>query len=328
MNRREFITLFSGAAATWPLAARAQQLDRMPLIGILQPVIETDAEGRARVAAFAQQLEELGWIEGRNVRFEYRWAGRDPGRQQVAAKELVRLEPNMIVTNSTPATQVLQNETNTIPILFAGATDPLASGLVKSLAHPGGNVTGFTNFEFSVGGKWLELLKQIAPGVDRVLVLMQSGNDGNLGLWHAIEGAAAAFSVRVSRVDLNATAALEGEVERFAREPNGGLIVLPTPTGPMRDLVIALADRNHLPAIHSQRSFAVVGGLLSYGYDELMQWRGAATYANRILRGEKPANLPVQQPTKFDFVINLRTAKALGLTVPLSLQVAADEVIE
>jgi putative ABC transport system substrate-binding protein len=273
-------------------------------------------------------LEDLGWVEGRNVRFEYRLAGRDPARQQLAAKELVRLEASVIVTNSTPVTQLLQKETTTIPILFAGATDPLDSGLVKSLAHPGGNVTGFANFEFSVGGKWLELLKQIAPGVDRVLVLMQSGNDGNLGLLHAIESAAAAFSVRVSMVDFNVTAALEQEVERFAREPNGGLIVLPTPRGLTRDRVIALADRYRLPAIHSLRSSAVAGGLLSYGYDELMLWRGVAGYANRILRGEKLVDLPVQQPTKFDLVINLRTAKALGLIVPLSLQVAADEVIE
>lgn len=326
MRRRDFITLLGGAAA-WPLAARAQS-DRMPRIGVLQPVIESDSEARARIGAFLQRLKEFGWTEGGNLQIEYRWAGRDPVRQQAAAKELVRLEPNVIVTNSTPLTQVLQGETSTIPILFAGATDPLASGLVKSLAHPGGNVTGFTNFEFSVGGKWLELLKQIAPGVDRLLVLMQPDNDGNRGLLHAIESAAAAFSVRVSTADFNVTAALEQQVEQFAREPNGGLIVLPSPRGPVRDLVIALTDRHRLPAVHSLRSSAVAGGLLSYGYDEIKLWHNAASYADRLLRGEKVVNLPVQQPTKFDLVINLRTAKALDLTVPLSLQVAADEVIE
>jgi len=328
MRRREFITLLGGAAAPslfWPLTARAQQPQSM-LIGMLAR--EDDPAGRARVATFVQKLRDLGWIEGRNLRIENRWAGRDYSRLQSMSRELVSLKPNVIVTNSTPMTQAVLAETSTIPIVFAGATDPLASGLVKSLARPGGNVTGFTNFEFSVGGKWLELLTQIAPKVSRALVLMQSGNEGNLGLWGAIEKAAPGFSVQTSTVDFNLTAELERALATFAGKPDGGLIILPNPSTATREVILEFAKRHALPAIYPQRQFALLGGLLSYGYDELQLWRNAALYADRILKGEKPGDLPIQQPTDFALVINLKTAKAFGLTVPNSLLATADEVIE
>jgi len=328
MRRREFIALIGGAAATslpWPLTARAQQPQSM-LIGMLAR--EDDPAGRARVATFVQKLRDLGWIEGRNLRIENRWAGRDYSRLQSMSRELVSLKPNVIVTNSTPMTQAVLAETSTIPIVFAGATDPLASGLVKSLARPGGNVTGFTNFEFSVGGKWLELLTQIAPKVSRALVLMQSGNEGNLGLWGAIEKAAPGFSVQTSTVDFNLTAELERALATFAGKPDGGLIILPNPSTATREVILEFAKRHALPAIYPQRQFALLGGLLSYGYDELQLWRNAALYADRILKGEKPGDLPIQQPTDFALVINLKTAKAFGLTVPNSLLATADEVIE
>ncbi len=328
LGRRTFLSTL-GIAAALPLTAFAQESNgRTARIGILSNAAENDPAAMGRISAVIQRLKELGWIEGRNLQVDYRWSRRERGRLQAGARELVRLKPDLIVTNSTPASQSLQKETTTIPIVFAGATDPLASGLVKSLAHPGGNLTGFTNFEFSVGGKWLELLKQIAPVTNRVLVLLQSGNDGNLGLWRSIETAAAALSVQVSMADFNIVGKLDSEVETFARTPGGSLIVLPNPSQTTRKRIVALAFQYRLASIYPLRNAVIEGGLMSYSYDELQLARSAADYADRILKGERPGDLPVQQPTKFELTINLKTAKALGIAVPNNLLVAADEVIE
>jgi putative ABC transport system substrate-binding protein len=327
MRRRDFIQGILGSAA-WTLAARAQQGERMRRIGVLANAVEGDPTVQARISAFVQQLQQSGWIEGRNVRFDYRWGRRDLAQTQVGAGELVRLEPDVVFAMSTVAIRALQKETSTIPIVFGGATDPLASGVVKSLAHPGGNVTGFTNFEVSVGRKWLELLKQIAPHVNVVLVIMQPGNEGNLGLWRAIETAAPTFSVRLTKVDADSGASVEREIVSLARAADGGLIVLPNPAAPIRDLILTQAAQYGLPAIYPQRSYVIDGGLLCYAYDERQLSRNAAEYVDRILKGEKPGDLPVQQPTKFDLVINLKTAKALGLSARPTLVAIADEVIE
>jgi putative tryptophan/tyrosine transport system substrate-binding protein len=324
MRRREFITLIGGLAA-WPLAAGAQQPDGMRRIGVLSN--RDEHEGQADLAAFRERLHDLGWSDGRNVLIEAYFTGRDRSRLVAEAAELLGHEASVIVTSSTIATQAVQKQTSTVPIVFASASDPVASGLVASLAHPGGNVTGFSNVEFSFGAKWLELLKQVAPSVNRVLVMLQPDNDGNRGLRRAIQRTASAFSVELTTVDENDAIALQGAVETLSSKPDGGVIVLPNPTG-TRSLILALAIQHRLPAIFELPEFARAGGLLSYGLDRRQSWWDAAGYVDRILKGEKPANLPVQQPTKFTLVINLKTAKALGLTVPPALLARADEVIE
>ena len=327
MNRRKLITLLGGAAATWPVVARAQPADKVKLVTVMMVSEADDPSYQARIVAFQQRLQDFGWTDGRNIRIHYSWVGRDTLRMRAAAKELVKLEPNVIVTTNTVSTQMVQQVTDTLSIVFAGGTDPLASGLVASLAHPGRNVTGFSNFEFSLGAKWLELLRQVAPGTKRVLVLTQPANDGNRGLFGTIQTAASALAVKLSTADVNDAIALERAVTEFSREPDGGLIILPLPSH-TRDLILALAVQHKLPAIYPLRRFTQRGGLMSYGYDELQLWRGAASYVDKILRGEKPGDLPVQHVTKFELVLNLKTAKALGLRISDSFLLLVDEVIE
>jgi putative ABC transport system substrate-binding protein len=329
IRRREFITLLGGAAAAWPLTARAQQGERMRRVGVLNPFAENDPEVLANITAFRQALQKLGWTDGRNLRIDYRWGGANPERIRAHATELVALEPDVILVSSPLALQPLQQETRSIPIVFTGVSDPAGSGFVASLAHPGGNVTGFAVAEFSMYGKYLELLKEVAPHVTRVAVMMNPEQVPQAGNWRAIETVAPSFKVLLTAAHVRDAAEIERVIDAFARESNGGLIVLPSAlTIVHRELIIALAARHRLPAVYAFRQFVVDGGLMSYGVDLVDQYRQAASYVDRILRGEKPAELPVQQPTQFKLLINLKTAKALGLEVPWFLQQRADEVIE
>jgi putative ABC transport system substrate-binding protein len=328
MRRRDFITLLGGAAA-WPLAARAQQGDRVRRIGVLNPFAENDPEVQANITAFRQTLQKLGWTDGRNLRVDYRWGGADPERIKAYATELVALEPDVILVSSPLALQPLQQETRSIPIVFTGVSDPAGSGFVASLAHPGGNITGFAVAEFSMYGKYLELLKEIAPHVIRVAVMMNPEQLPQAGNWRAIETVAPSFKVQLTAANVRDSAEIERAIDAFASESNGALIVLPSAlTIVHRGLITALAARHRLPAVYAFRQFVTDGGLMSYGVDLADQYRQAASYVDRILRGEKPGDLPVQQPTKFSLIINLKTAKALGLDVPWFLQQRADEVIE
>jgi len=326
VKRRDFITLLGGAAA-WPLAARAQQPDRMRRIGVLMNLAADDPEGRARVTAFAQALQQLGWIDGRTVRIDYRWGAGNADRFRRYAGELVALAPDVILASSTPAVASLQQATLTVPIVFAQVIDPVGAGLVASLARPGGNATGFTVFEYGIGAKWLELLKEIAPLVTRVAVLRDlTIGIGQLG---AIQAVAPSFGVELSTIGVRDAGEIESAMTAFARSSNGGVIVTASTLAVVhRELIASLAARLRLPAVYSYRYFVTVGGLMSYGPNSVDPYRRAATYVDRILKGEKPADLPVQAPTKYDLVINLKTAKALGLDVPLHLQQLADEVIE
>ena len=325
MSRREVITLIGGAAS-WPLAARAQQAE-IPRVGYLVANSEYDEDARARVAAFRGGLEKLGWLDGRNIRIEYRWNANTQGRRDVAIADLLNLTPAAIVAGGTPITQALLGKTRAIPIVFTGVSDPLVTGLVQSLSRPGGNVTGFTNFDFPMGGKWLEILKEVAPSTTRILVLIRPDNDGNLGHFRAIEQAASTLGVQ--SVVLGSAREIERDVKDFAQQPNGGLIV-PPGSGALenRNLIVGLAFRHRLPAIYAYRPYIASGGLMSYDIDASDMYRRAASYVDRILRGEKAGDLPVQGPTKFELVINLKAARALGLTVPLALLARADEVIE
>ena len=328
MRRREFITLISGAAA-WPLAARAQQPDRMRRIGVLMGSVEGDPEGQSYVKSFQQGLQALGWRYGRNVQIDYRWGGADRARIQTYAAELVRLKPDVILAQTSLVMPPLQRETRNIPIVFTQINDPVESGLVASMARPGANITGFTSFEVTVGGKWLEMLKEIAPDVSRVAVIMNPVQSPQVAILRAIEAVAPSVGVPVIAAGVQDSAEVERVVDAFAHEPNGGLIVLPNPiTIGQRELIIALAARHRLPAVYAYRYFVTDGGLMSYGVDLADLYRRAAGYVDRILKGEKPADLPVQAPTKYSQVINLKTAKALGLEVPPRLLARADEVIE
>ena len=327
IKRREFITLVGGAAAAWPLASRAQHPDRMRRIGVLMNLAADDAEGQARIAAFVQALQRLGWSDGRNVRIDYRWAAGDAGRFHRYAEELLALTPDVILAAATPSVQALQQATRTVPIVFAIVADPVGAGFVDSLARPGGNATGFTPFEYGISGKWLELLKEIAPRVTRVAVL----RDLTIGLGQlgAIQSVAPSLGVELTPIGLDDTGQIERTVAAFARSPNGGLIVTASTSAIIhRELITTLAARNKLPAVYYERYFVAAGGLMSYGPDFLDQFRSAASYVDRILRGEKPADLPVQAPTKHELMINLNTAKALGLDVPPILLARADKVIE
>ena len=328
IGRRELLAALGGAAVVWPLAARAQQPERVRRIGVLHSSAEGDEE--PVVAEFQKHLQQLGWSVGRNILFDHRFGANDTARYRGYAAELVGLRPDVIVATNTPTLQALQQHTQTIPIVFYRVTDPLANGFVRSLAHPGGNVTGFTNQEFSVGGKWLELLRDIAPNVSRVMIVLDPENPTWRGYFGNIEAAAPAMGVQAVPVPVINSAGIGRAIEDFAREPNGGCVVLPGPvTNSNVSLIIGLAAHHHLPAMYSSGVNAVrQGGLMSYGPDLLDQVRKAAGYVDRILKGEKPGELPVQQPTKFDLVLNLKTAKALGLTVPPTVLARADEVIE
>jgi putative ABC transport system substrate-binding protein len=328
IERRRFITLLGGATAAWPLAARAQQ-PTMPLIGVLSSSAESDPQGQKYVAAFREGLKELGWADGRNVRIDYRWGSADPTRIRTYAAELVGLKPDVIFADTSLGVAPLQRETRTIPIVFTRISDPVASGFVESLARPGGNVTGFTPREFAVAGKWLEMLKEIAPGINRVAVIFNPDQAPQIGMSRVIEGVAPLIGVRLTEAAVRDTAEIERSIGAFARESKGGLIVVPSPiTDRHREQIIALAARHRLPAVYGYRYFSTDGGLISYGPDLIDQFRRAAAYVDRILKGEKPADLPVQAPTKYELVINLKTAKALGLDVPPMLLAQANEVIE
>jgi len=330
MNRRDFITLLGGAAA-WPLAARAQQREHMRRIGVLMPLAADDPVGQARIAALREGLEKLGWIEGRNIRIDTRWTTTgDVESMQRYAKELVALQPDLIVTQSTPITATLLQETRTIPIVFALVADPIGSGFVASFAKPGGNVTGFVTIEPTMAGKWLELLKEIAPRADRVAFLFNPATATYFEYWlNPFKAAAVSFAVEAIAAPVRDRSELEPVIAEQARTPNGGLVVMPdTFTDSHRVEITSLAARYRLPAVYPYRQFTAVGGLLSYGDDLIDNFRRAPTYVDRILKGEKPSELPVQAPVKFDLVINLKTAKELGLEVPLHLQQRADEVIE
>jgi len=332
MRRRDFVTLLGGAGAgsslVWPLAALAQQPDRMRQIGVLMPSVESNPVYQARMAAFRESLQKLGWSEGRNVRFDYRWAGDDPERMRVYAAELVSLAPGVILSSTNQATAILSQQTRTIPIVFL-ANDPLETGLITSMAHPGGNMTGFSTLEVAMGGKWLELLKEAAPRLARVALLFTPGGQASLATLRLIEGLAPSLGVETTSVPARDPAEIERAIDAFSREANGGLIVLPGPgTIANRDLIIALAARHRLPAIYLGRESVASGGLISYGSDQVDQFRQAGSYVDRILKGEKPGELPVQAPIKFEMVVNLKTAKAMGLNIPESLLLRASELIE
>jgi putative tryptophan/tyrosine transport system substrate-binding protein len=329
MKRREFITLLGGTAATWPLAAHSQQPERVRRIGVLMNLAADDPEALARLAAFHQGLQEAGWVVGRNLRIEYRWGAGDADRFRRYAAELVALVPDVVLATSGTTVPWLLQATRSVPIVFTQTPDPVGAGFVASLAHPGGNITGFTNFDYSIGGKLLELLKEIAPRVTRAAVLRDAGDPAGIGQWAAIQTAAPSFGVELRPVDVRDAGEIERGLTAMARGSNSGLIVTGSaPAAVHRDLIITLAARQQLPAIYLFRYFVVQGGLVSYGADPVDHFRRAAGYVDRILKGEKPADLPVQQPTKYELVINLKTAKALGLTVPDTVLARADEVIE
>jgi putative ABC transport system substrate-binding protein len=329
MRRRAFITLLGGAAAAWPRAARAQQSERVRRIGVLMPLAADDAEGQARLTAFLQGLRELGWTDGRNVRIDTRWTAGKPDEVRKYAAELAALAPDAILTASSPALAALQQATRTVPIVFVSVIDPVGSGFVDSVARPGGNTTGFLLFEYSLSGKWLELLKQIAPNVTRAAVFRDTGNPSGNAQFGAIQTVAPSLGVEVSPVNLRDASEIERTVATFARSANGGLIVTGSASATVyRNLIIELAARAKLPAVYYARYFVVAGGLISYGPDFPDQFRRAASYVDRILKGEKPANLPVQAPTKYELVINLKTARALGFDMPAPVLARADEVIE
>ena len=330
LRRRGFITLLGGAVATWPLAARAQQPERMRRLGVLMGGAAGMTDQQAGLAVFMQLLHRLGWTEDRNVQLEIRWGGGDPARFRRYAEELVALPAEVIMTNgAAPLVSVLR-ATRSVPIIFCSVTDPVGSGFVESLARPGGNATGFIQFEYTLTGKWLELLRQIAPSVTRVAVLRDATLVSGIGQFAVIQSVAASIGIEISAINLRDDASeIEQAVKRFASSPNGGLILTGSALSVIyHNLIIALAAQHKLPTVYYRRYFVTSGGLISYGFDIDEQYRGAARYVDRILKGEKPADLPVQAPTKYELVINLKTAKALGLEVPPTLLARADEVIE
>ena len=327
--RREFITLLGSVAATWPLAARAEQSERIRRIGVLMNTGSDDPEGKVRNVAFERALQELGWTDGRNLRIDYRWGAGDPDRIRKSVAELVELAPDVILTVGSATAGPLLQATRTLPIVFVQAPDPVGAGFVDSLARPGGNATGFTLFEYGISAKWLELLKEIAPGVTRVAVLRDAAIAAGTGQLGAIQSAAPSFGVELSPVGVRDANEIERAITAFARTSNSGLIVTPSSLAlGHRELIATLAARHRLPAVYGVRYHAAVGGLISYGPNSIEPFRSAAGYVDRILKGEKPADLPVQAPTKYELVINLKTAKALGLEVPTALLARADEVVE
>jgi putative ABC transport system substrate-binding protein len=330
IKRREFISLLGGAAAGWPLAARAQQPERVRRIGILfGGFSDTDPEPRARVAAFTRGLQELGWAGGRNIQIDLRIGAGNADRVKAHAEALIGSTPDVLAANSGPAVAALARQTKTIPIIFASVLDPVGSGFVASLAQPGGNITGFSNFEPAMGGKLLEFLKEIAPEVTRVLAVFDRANPSYLEFNRTIESLAPSLHVQYRSAAVANAAEVEHAIESFAHDPGGGLIVVGgTVAAANREAIVGLAGRYRMPAIYSFAYYARIGGLMSYGVDGIDLWRRAASYVDRILKGAKPADLPVQRPVKFELMINLKTAKALGLQVPPTLLAIADEVIE
>ena len=329
MRRREFITLLGGATATWPLAARAQQPERMRRVGLLYTFAADDAEGQARNAALLQALQPLGWTVGRNLRIDYRWGAGDAASTRKNAAELVALAPDLILTNGAAGVGPLLEVTRSVPVVFVLVADPVGAGFVDSLARPGGNATGFIAVEYGIGGKWLELLKEIAPAVTRAAVIRDPAITAGIGMFTAIQSAAPSLGVEASPVNIRDPGEIDRTIAAFVRPANSGLIVTASALAyTHRELIVTLAARHKLPAVYYARPFVAGGGLASYGVDIMDQYRRAAGYVDRILKGERPADLPVQNPTKYELAINLKTAKALGLEVPPSLLARADEVIE
>ena len=329
MKRREFITLLGGGAVAWPMAARAQQPERVRRIGILLPAAADHSEYQARVGVFLQGLAQSGWTSGRNVRIDTRWATTNHAELRRHAEELVALAPDVILATGASALGPLLQATRTVPIVFPFVIDPVGAGFVDSLARPGGNATGFLSFEYSLAGKWLELLKEIAPRVTRAAVLRDAAVASGIGQFGAIQSVAPSLGVELTPINMRDAGEIERGIAAFARSGNGGLILTSSALAAVhRERIIALAARYKLPAVYYRRRFVTSGGLISYGFDILDMHRRAAIYVDRIIRGEKPADLPVQAPTKFETVINLKTAKALGITVPPTLLARADEVIE
>jgi putative tryptophan/tyrosine transport system substrate-binding protein len=329
MKRRDFLQLVGATVMAWPIAAGAQTQDQTRRIAALMSIAEADPEGRARVAAFEEGLRSLGWSSGLNLRIAWRWSAGDPDRMQAYAAELVAMKMEVILANGPQVTEALLKETQDIPIVFVQVVDPLGSGFVASLAKPGRNVTGFASFEPELGSKWLDILNQIAPRVTRIQIILDPQFVGYVALSHAIESRAPTLGIVPIVTRVHNSAEIKDAIHRFAQEPNGGLIVLPSPiTAVKRELIVALAAEHRLPAVYPYSYFTSSGGLVAYGVDDLDLYRRAASYVDLILKGKKPRNLPVQQPTKFDFVINLKTAKELGLVVPPTLLVSATKFIE
>jgi ABC-type uncharacterized transport system substrate-binding protein len=328
MRRREFLTLLGGTAA-WPLAARAQQSERVRRMGVLLSLAADDPQSQARVAALLQGLQQFGWADGRNIRIDYRWGAGDAESMRRYSAELIALAPDVVLAGGSEAVAAFQHATRDVPILFVNVIDPVGAGYVDSLSRPGRNATGFALFEYSISPKWLELLKEIASGVTRVAVIRDAAIASGIGQFGAIQGVSSSFGVEVSPLGVHDMQEIERAITAFAQRPNGGMIVTGSPAALFRrDLIINLAARHRLPVVYPLRTFVTGGGLISYGPDTVDQFRRVAAYVDRILKGEKPADLPVVQPTKFELVINLKTAKALGLEVPPTLLARADEVIE
>jgi putative ABC transport system substrate-binding protein len=329
LKRRDFITLLGGAAAAWPLAAWAKQAERLRRIGVLMGYPEGDPQAQANVTALVQGLQSLGWIEGRNVQIDYRWAGGDPDKARTFARELIAMTPDVMVPSTNQVTRIVQQETKTIPIVFAFVGDPVGSGFAASLARPGKNITGFANFENSIGGKWVELFKEIAPRAGRVGFVFNPDAAPNVGFFHAAEAAAPSLGLKLAALAVRDASDVEQAVAAFASKPDGGLIVAPhAVTLGNRKLIIELAAQYRLPAVYSDRYFAESGGLASFGNNSADLFRRAATYIDLILKGANPADLPVQLPTKFELIVNLKTAETLGLTISESFLLRADEVLE
>jgi putative ABC transport system substrate-binding protein len=328
MRRRDFIKVVGGVAVTWPAAARAQQGERKRRIGVLIGVAD-DVEGQARLAAFRKGMLDSGWSEGHDLQMDVRFTAGNADQARIYAAELIKSAPDVILANTSTVVAALKERTTTIPIVFAQVVDPVNSGFVDSLAHPGGNITGFVSLDFGIGAKWLEILKQIAPRVTRVGVLRDATIPGGTGIMGAIQAATSSFKVELKALDVRDAVTIERGLSTFAREPNGGLIVPSSPAASIHhELIVRLAARFRIPAIYPYRFFVKSGGLLSYGIDNLDLWQKAASYVDRILKGANPAELPVQEPSKFELVINLKTAKTIGITVPDKLLATADEVIE
>ena len=329
MRRRDVINLLGGATVFWPFVARAQRNEQTRRVGVLMNLTETDPEGQARIAAFLQGMVQIGWTDGRNVQIDIRWGAGDPERLRKYAAELVAQSPDVIVASTAVSVDALQLATRTVPIIFVQVVDPVGGDYVESLSHPGKNTTGFSNFEYGMSGKWLELLKELAPRVTRVAVIRDPAMTAGTAQLGAIQAVAPSFGVELFPVSVRDTGKIEDAVSAFARSSGGGLVVTASPWAVLnRRTIIALAARHRLPAVYSQRVFVIDGGLVAYGPDRVDQYRRAAAYVDRILKGEKPADLPVQAPTKYELAINLKTARTLGLTVPPSVLSRADEVIE